>query len=82
MVLFDETEKGRDALLDLVAAGHVDVERTPDGIADYGIRAPIFEPPDWLPKGRYIVLLHATSRAEKLWDESSWIALGKYLFEK
>ena len=55
---------------------------TPDVAADYGIRVPSIDRPQWLPNGKYIVLLHATSRAEKLWDESSWIALGKYLFEK
>ena len=34
MILFDETEKGRNALFNLVAAGHVDVEGTADRIAD------------------------------------------------
>jgi heptosyltransferase-1 len=30
----------------------------------------------WLPAGPYVVLLHATSRAEKLWPQDRWIALG------
>lgn len=42
--------------------------------ADYGIRA------EELAKGeRYAVLLHATSRADKEWDQASWIALGQFL---
>ncbi|MGH8729801.1 MAG: lipopolysaccharide heptosyltransferase I, partial [Burkholderiales bacterium] len=32
-----------------------------------------------LAKQRYAVLLHATSRASKEWDEASWIALGQFL---
>lgn len=42
----------------------------------YGIRAPeaAF---DWLePEGRYVVLLHATSREDKLWAEDRWAELG------
>lgn len=33
----------------------------------------------WLPKKRYAVLLHATSTASKLWPETHWIELCKYL---
>lgn len=47
--------------------------------ADYGIRAPQWTRPDWLPAGRYVVLLHATSRDDKLWPEAHWIALGQHL---
>jgi heptosyltransferase-1 len=43
--------------------------------ARYGIRAPERELA-WLPAGRYCVLLHATSRADKLWPEEHWLALG------
>ncbi|MDO8262964.1 MAG: lipopolysaccharide heptosyltransferase I [Gallionella sp.] len=50
--------------------------------ADYGIRPPAVARPDWLAKGAYAVLLHATSRADKLWSEANWIALGRYLHEK
>jgi len=55
---------------------------TLDGPADFGIKLPNIEKPDWLPDGDYAVLLHATSRADKLWDEPSWIALGHALHQK
>lgn len=32
-----------------------------------------------MPAGDYAVLLHSTSRAEKLWPEADWIALGRFL---
>ncbi|MDD2915768.1 MAG: lipopolysaccharide heptosyltransferase I [Gallionella sp.] len=50
--------------------------------ADYGIAPPAIPCPAWLAEERYMVLLHATSRADKLWDEASWIALGRFLQEK
>ncbi len=50
--------------------------------ADYGIRPPAIARPAWLMEGHYAVLLHATSRADKLWGEANWIALGRYLHEK
>ncbi|WP_435628140.1 lipopolysaccharide heptosyltransferase I [Candidatus Ferrigenium straubiae] len=50
--------------------------------ADYGIRPPVLAQPVWLVEGAYAVLLHATSRADKLWNEANWIALGHYLHEK
>ncbi|MFN9127536.1 MAG: lipopolysaccharide heptosyltransferase I [bacterium] len=31
---------------------------------------------DWDGRSPFVVLLHATARAEKLWPESAWIALG------
>ncbi len=33
----------------------------------------------WLPAEPYVVLLHATSRDDKLWPEDGWIALGRAL---
>ncbi len=48
------------------------------GRADFGIQSPQLTRPDCLPESSYVVLLHATSRDDKLWDESHWIALGKY----
>ena len=51
---------------------------SPQGAPDYGIRAPDIILP-WLPVEPYAVLLHATSRDDKLWAESNWIALGKQL---
>jgi heptosyltransferase I len=51
---------------------------------DYGLDASTFAPPDLAAfplksKHGYVVLLHATSRADKQWQISSWIALGKAL---
>ena len=45
---------------------------------DYGITA---EPlrTEWLPQRDYAVLLTATSRADKLWPEPDWTALGAAL---
>ncbi len=50
--------------------------------ADYGIQPPAIARPAWLAEGSYAVLLHATSRTDKLWDEANWIALGHCLHEK
>jgi heptosyltransferase-1 len=50
---------------------------TPAGAPEFGIQAPAAELP-WLSRSSpYVVLLHATSRDDKLWDEPNWIALGK-----
>ena len=48
------------------------------GAADYGLRlsAARFH---WLGNLRYAVFLHATSRADKMWPEDHWIALGRRL---
>ena len=51
---------------------------TPQGVPDYGIHAPDLKLP-WLPGEPYAVLLHATSRDDKLWGEQNWIALGRHL---
>ncbi|MDR1936730.1 MAG: lipopolysaccharide heptosyltransferase I [Candidatus Accumulibacter sp.] len=45
---------------------------------DYGILAPGLDFP-WLPGGRRAVLLTATSRDDKLWDEERWIAVARQL---
>ncbi|MES1981369.1 MAG: lipopolysaccharide heptosyltransferase I [Pseudomonadota bacterium] len=50
------------------------------GAADFGITAPALALP-WRPPGPYAVLLHATSRDDKLWDEQNWIALGRHLHQ-
>lgn len=50
----------------------------PQGAPDYGIHAPDLTLP-WLPEGPYVVLLHATSREDKLWVEANWAALGNAL---
>lgn len=49
-----------------------------DSPADYGIHVPTLSLP-WLPDAPYVVLLHATSRDDKLWDESNWVELGHHL---
>ncbi len=49
---------------------------TLDSPADYGISAPSLALP-WLPDAPFVVLLHATSRDDKLWTESNWVALGR-----
>jgi len=49
--------------------------------ADYGIRARSAQFA-WLPGGRYAVLLHSTSSADKLWAEQNWIALGAHLIAR
>ena len=52
---------------------------TPVGAPDYGIQSPSLELP-WLSRtSPYVVLLHATSRDDKLWEETNWITLGKQL---
>lgn len=51
---------------------------TPDEHVDYGIAAPRLDLP-WLPGGQYVVLLHATSRADKEWPEADWVALAARL---
>jgi len=48
---------------------------------DYGIVIPEGRL-NWLPAGRFAVLLHATSRAEKLWPEADWIALANALQQR
>ncbi|CAG4884700.1 Lipopolysaccharide heptosyltransferase 1 [Georgfuchsia toluolica] len=45
---------------------------------DYGIAAPPLAT-SWLPARPYAVLLTGTSRADKLWPESYWVALAKAL---
>ncbi|MBV8030333.1 MAG: lipopolysaccharide heptosyltransferase I, partial [Betaproteobacteria bacterium] len=47
------------------------------GTLDYGIAAPA--KPPFAPSARYCVLLHATARPAKQWQESSWTELGRAL---
>ena len=47
--------------------------------ADFGISLSKTKPFDWLPQNDYAVLLHATSRADKLWSETNWVDLGNNL---
>jgi heptosyltransferase I len=52
-----------------------------NSIVNYGIAAPPLKA-NWLVSGKYVVLLHATSRTDKEWPEASWLALGKQLHER
>jgi heptosyltransferase-1 len=45
---------------------------------DYGIAPPIIDI-GWLPAGPFAVLLTATSRDDKLWQEAHWHELGRAL---
>lgn len=47
----------------------------PEGPLDYGIVAPGLAA-SWLPPAPYAVLLTATSRADKQWPDSHWLAIG------
>lgn len=51
---------------------------SPDDPVNYGIAAPALALP-WLPASPFAVLLHATSRDDKLWPEADWAALGAHL---
>jgi heptosyltransferase-1 len=48
---------------------------------DYGLPVPEVALP-WKPVGDYVVLLHATSRADKLWNEAHWVELGRTLHRR
>jgi len=48
---------------------------------DYGVRAAALEFP-WLPKSRYVVLLHATSAERKLWQEANWVEIGGHFVKR
>lgn len=50
---------------------------TPIGLPNYGIQIPPLALP-WLTQTPYIVLLHATSRDDKLWEERNWVNLGTH----
>lgn len=53
----------------------------PEGVARYGLLRPD-EPPSWAPAQRYVVMLHAASRAAKRWPDERWVALGKLLADQ
>jgi len=63
----------RNRLLAAAALGYV-----ADGEPDYGITARLVDF-DWLPAKPYVVFLTATSRDDKLWPETHWVALGQRL---
>lgn len=49
-----------------------------DGPADYGLETPPY-PPLWAPRGRFAVMLHAASRADKRWSDGKWVELARGL---
>ncbi len=48
---------------------------------DYGLRLPTAPVNRMLPLP-YVVFLHATSRADKMWPEAHWVALGRRLHDQ
>jgi heptosyltransferase-1 len=54
---------------------------SPDDPVNYGIAAPSLVLP-WLPAAPFVVLLHATSRDDKLWPDADWVALAAHLAGK
>jgi heptosyltransferase-1 len=48
---------------------------------DYGIKAPVLDFP-WLHSERHAVLLTATSRDDKLWEEAQWIEVARSLSQR
>jgi heptosyltransferase I len=50
-------------------------------LPDYGLDAPLPRPA-WLTGEGYVVLLHATSRADKQWPMAQWIQLAKKLNDR
>lgn len=53
----------------------------PEGPADYGLEPPPY-PPLWAPRGRYAVMLHAASRADKQWPDEKWVDLARRLAQR
>ena len=56
-----------------VASGYA---AAPEAI-DYGLAPPPV--PQWAPAGPYVVLMHSTARAAKLWNEAAWVAVARVL---
>ncbi|OIQ91526.1 lipopolysaccharide heptosyltransferase 1 [mine drainage metagenome] len=51
---------------------------TPQGAPRYGLQIDA-DHPDWVGEGAYAVLLSATAKPRKLWDEAHWIELAAAL---
>lgn len=51
----------------------------PDSAPDFGLRVPTLT---WAPSGAYAVMIPNASRAEKLWPERRWAAVGQRLRSK
>jgi heptosyltransferase I len=61
-----------------LAAAHLGYA-VPQSAPDFGLRPP---PVAWAPRGPYAVLVPNASRAEKLWPERRWAAVGQRLRSK
>ena len=61
-----------------LAAAHLGYA-LPQTPPDFGLRAPA---PSWRAPDRYSVLIPNASRAEKLWPEQRWIAVGRRLADR
>lgn len=53
-----------------------------EGAADFGVQLNDVATLEWLAPGPFSVLLHATSRSEKCWDEERWVGLGLSFHEQ
>jgi heptosyltransferase-1 len=51
-----------------------------DPPVDYGLAVP--PAPAFAPRAPYVVLMHSTARAAKLWDDASWSAVARHLDAK
>ena len=58
-----------------LAAIHLGYE-APQTAPDFGLEPP---EPTWVPRGRFAVIIPNASRAEKLWPERRWAAVGQRL---
>ncbi len=63
----------------LLAASQLGYSVTADSPPDFGLRAP---QGGWAPRVPYAVLIPNASRAEKLWPERHWVAIGRHLQER
>ena len=83
-LFYDKTlriEKNQNAVVRNRLLAGLTFGYSPDDPVNYGIATPPLALP-WLPTTSFVVLLHATSRDDKLWPEADWIALGAYLAGK
>ncbi|MEO5732074.1 MAG: lipopolysaccharide heptosyltransferase I [Rubrivivax sp.] len=63
----------------MLAASQLGYAVAAESPPDFGLRAPTG---GWMPRGAYAVLIPNASRAEKLWPERHWVAIGRHLMER
>ena len=61
-----------------LAAAHLGY-KLPTTAPEFGLRPPAV---GWAPRGKYAVMIPNASRAEKLWPERRWVAVGERLRSK